>query len=56
MQDFLVILNGTVEMSVTDMTTELNGGDAILIAPREVHDSVFNLNATRDSYFVLSSS
>ena len=37
MQEVFIILNGTVEMTVTDMTCELNGGDAILISPREVH-------------------
>jgi len=37
MQEVFIILNGTVEMTVTDMTCELNGGDAILISPKEIH-------------------
>ena len=30
MQEVFIVLNGTVEMTVTDMTCTLNGGDAIL--------------------------
>ena len=37
MQEVFIILNGTVEMTVTDMTCTLNGGDAILISPKEIH-------------------
>ena len=37
MQEVFIILNGKVEMTVTDMTCELAKGDAILIDPREIH-------------------
>ena len=37
MQEVFIVLNGTVEMTVTDMTCTLDGGDAILISPREIH-------------------
>ena len=38
MQEVFVILNGQVEMTVTDMTCELGKGDAILVEPREIHE------------------
>lgn len=37
MQEVFIILNGSVEMTVGDMTCELSAGDAILIAPKEIH-------------------
>ena len=37
MQEMFIILNGKVEMTVGDMSCELGAGDAILVAPREVH-------------------
>ena len=37
MQEVFIILNGSVEMTVTDLTCRLDEGDAILIDPREIH-------------------
>ncbi len=37
MQEVFIILNGSVHMTVTDMTCQLDAGDAILIDPREIH-------------------
>ena len=37
MQEVFVILNGTVTMTVDDQPHELRHGDAILIAPHEIH-------------------
>ncbi len=51
MQEVFIILNGTVEMTVTDLTCELNGGDAILISPREVHQ-MKNVCGTDVDYIV----
>ena len=51
MQEVFIVLNGTVEMTVTDMTCTLDGGDAILIAPREVH-SMKNVSEHDVDYIV----
>lgn len=37
MQEVFIILNGVVEMTVGDMTSELSEGDAILVSPKEIH-------------------
>ena len=37
MQEFFIILNGSVDMTVTDMTSQLNAGDAILVHQKEIH-------------------
>ena len=38
MQEVFVILNGRVEMKVESESVDLEGGDAILISPREIHE------------------
>jgi len=37
MQEVFIILNGTVRMTVNKQDHQLDKGDAIVIAPREVH-------------------
>ena len=38
MQEIFIMLGGPVSMRVDEETVELQAGDAILIAPREVHE------------------
>ena len=37
MQEVFIILNGEVELTAGDLTSQLSGGDAALIEPREIH-------------------
>ncbi len=38
MQEVFIILAGVAKMRVTDITCELQKGDAILVDPREIHE------------------
>lgn len=38
MQEVFVLLNGRVRMTVSESEHELGKGDAILVAPREIHE------------------
>ena len=51
MQEVFIIVSGSVEMTVADMTCSLDAGDAILISPREVH-SMKNVCVTDVNYIV----
>lgn len=52
MEEVFVILTGKVEMTVDDQPHQLESGDAILIAPKEVH-SMKNLTDQDLEYVVL---
>ncbi len=52
MEEVFIILTGRVEMTVNGQSTELHPGDAIFVAPREVH-SMRNLTNHDLEYVVL---
>lgn len=52
MEEFFIILSGKVEMTVNGQANNLTAGDAILIAPREVH-TMRNLTDEDLDYIVL---
>lgn len=51
MQEVFVMLSGPVRMQVDDQAVELSAGDAILIAPREIHEMT-NLSESDVEYLV----
>lgn len=38
MQEVFILIRGSVRMNVEQQSCELNAGDAILVAPREIHE------------------
>lgn len=52
MEEVFIILSGKVEMTVNSQSHELSPGDAIVIAPREVH-TMKNLTDVDLEYIVL---